>query len=785
MTGESFGHFKLLDKLGEGGMGVVYKAEDTKLLRPVAVKFLPAGLAGDPDARLRFEREAQAAAALNHPNIVTVYEIDERDGRIYIAMEYVDGRSLKDLLAAGPLPFPDAALIIVQVCDALERAHGAGIVHRDIKPGNVMVGRDGRVKVVDFGLAKLQDAGRLTLAATTLGTVHYMSPEQARGEDVDHRSDLWSLGVMMAEMVSGRLPFTGSHPQAVLRAVIDDEPALAFPPAPAVPAGFSDIVRRLLAKPPRDRFARASDVAAGVRRLAGHPAAASVSATVSIPPASIPSAFAPPPNLPAVAVLPFKNMSADPENEYFGDGLAEELINALAQVSGLRVAARTSAFSFKGKNMDIREVGRTLSVDTVLEGSVRRAGKSLRVTAQLISVADGFHLWSERFDRKMDDVFAIQDEITTAIVEKLKLKLLKGEKERLVKRHTADKKAYDLFLHGRYCWNRRFKGDMVRAVGFYERAIAQDPDYAQPHVGIADVFNILGMWAYIPPREAYARSKAALDRALAIDDGLGEAYSSLAFISSNHDWDFAASQARFRRSIELNPADSYAHAWLATSLMITGQGEEALSEINAAISKDPMTSLFRALLGVGLCCLGRIEEGRRESLRAVTMNPHQPMAHLFQGFTFLATPALPAAAVESLEKAASFGLTYALGWAGLAYAMAGRPEDARRTLVRLEAMEREPFLPAPARLAVGLKPGLKSFRTLKRKYVSPLLRALCLIGLGDRERGLAELERSEANRDYFLPTVLFAFSDLDHPAWREATEEPRFRAIKDRIRKGR
>jgi TolB-like protein/predicted Ser/Thr protein kinase len=784
MTGESFGRYRLLEKLGEGGMGVVHKAEDTKLRRLVAIKFLPAGLAGDTDARLRFEREAQAAAALNHPNIVTVYEIDERDGRTYIAMEYVDGRSLKDLLAAGPLPFPDAARVIIQVCEALERAHAAGIVHRDVKPGNVMVAKDGRVKVVDFGLAKLQDAGRLTLAATTLGTVHYMSPEQARGEDVDHRSDLWSLGVMMAEMVSGKLPFTGQRPQAVLRAVLDDEPALAIPPPPAVPAGFADIVKRLLAKSPGDRYARAAEVAAGVRALSGHAGAAT--ATQSIPPVpAAPPAFAPPPALPAVAVLPFKNMSADPENEYFGDGLAEELINALAHVSGLRVAARTSAFSFKGKDMDVRDIGRTLSVGTVLEGSVRRSGKSLRVTAQLIDVADGFHLWSERFDRKMDDIFAIQDEITTAIVEKLKPKLLEGEKERLVKRHTVDKKAYDLFLRGRYFWNRRFKGDMVKAVDYYERAIAQDPGYALPHVGIADVFNILGMWAYIHPQEAYARSKAALDRALAIDDGLGEAVSSLGFIRTNHDWDFATSQALYRRSIALNPSDSLSRAWLSTSLMITGQPEEALSEIQAAVAMDPMTSLYRALLGIGLCCLGRIEEGRKESLQAVVMNPNQPMAHLFQGFTNMLRPALPERAIESLEKAASFGLTYAHGWAGLAYAMVGRPEDARRTLARLEAMESEPFLPAPARVAVRLKPGLRSFRTLERKYVSPLLRALCHIGLGDLERAVAELESSEANRDYFLPSVLFVMPNLDHPVWREAAEDPRLRAIKDRIMRGR
>jgi TolB-like protein/predicted Ser/Thr protein kinase len=775
MIGQTVSHYNILEKLGQGGMGVVYKAEDAKLHRTVALKFLSHGLAGPADARLRFEREAQAAAALNHPNIVTIYEINEHDGQTYIAMEYVDGRSLKDILAGEPLSFTEAVDMAVQVCDALDRAHRAGIVHRDIKPGNVMVSADGRVKVVDFGLAKLQGAGRLTLEPTTLGTVHYMSPEQARGEDVDARSDIWSLGVMIAEMVTGRLPFSGGHPQAVLLAILNNEPALAVPPLPAVPFGFTALLKRMLAKRPEDRYARAAEVSAELKRLAGR----SDDITVSFAPAPAMTAVRLTEKaVPAIVVLPFKNMSADPDNEYFSDGLAEELINALAQIRGLRVAARTSAFSFKGKDVDVREIGRTLNVDTVLEGSVRRSGKSLRVTAQLINVADGFHLWSERFDRRMDDVFTIQDEIAVAIVEKLKPKLLAGEKERLVKRHTADKKAYDLFLRGRYYWNRRYKGDMIRAVNFYERAIARDPNYALPYVGIADVFNILGQWAYIHPREAYVRSKAALDKALLIDDSLGEIYTSLAFLKSSHDWDFATSTAYYRRSLELNPANTYVHTWFAISLAITGNDDEALAEIRAAMALDPMFSLPRALYGVLLGTAGRVEEGREEGLKAIAMNPGQPMAYLFMGLTYLRSPAVPDKAIEVLEKAVGFGLTFALGWLGLAYAVSGRPDDARRTLARLQAMEREPFLPLIARLVVRLKPGLKSFRTLKRKYSAPLLKAVIQFGLNEREKGFEELEKSVAQRDYFVMPVLAGVADLDHPHWLAVVNDPRFLALK-------
>jgi TolB-like protein/predicted Ser/Thr protein kinase len=772
MAGESFAHYRLGAKLGQGGMGVVYRAEDTKLRRSVAIKFLPPGLANDTAARLRFEREAQAAAALNHPNIVTVYEIDEHEGRTFIAMEYVEGRSLKEMLAAGPVPFVEALRITHQVCAALDRAHGEGIVHRDIKPGNIMIATDGRVKVVDFGLAKLQGAGRLTLEPTTLGTVNYMSPEQARGEDVDARSDIWSLGVMIAEMVTGRLPFSGGHPQAVLLAILNNEPALAVPP---LPFGFAALLKRMMAKRPEDRYARAAEVSAELKRLAGRPD----DVTVLLAPAPTMTAVRPTERaLPAIVVLPFKNMSAAPDNEYFSDGLAEELINALAQIRGLRVAARTSAFSFKGKDVDVREIGRILNVDTVLEGSVRRSGKSLRVTAQLINVADGFHIWSERFDRKMDDVFTIQDEIAVAIVEKLKPKLLEGEKERLVKRHTVDKKAYDLFLRGRYYWNRRYKGDMIRAVNFYERAIARDPHYALPYVGIADVFNIFGQWAYIHPREAYVRSKAALDKALQIDDSLGEIYTSLAFLKFSHDWDFATSAGYYRRSLELNPTNTYAHTWFAVSLIITGNVDEALAEIRAAMALDPMFSLPRVLYGVFLGIAGRVEEGREEVLKAIAMNPGQPMAYLFMGLSYLRSPAVPDKAIEVLEKAVGFGLTFAFGWLGLAYAMAGRPDDARRTLARLQAMEREPFLPPLARLVVSLKPGLKSFRTLKRKYSAPLLKAVIQFGLNEHDKGFEELEKSVARRDYFVLPILAGLTDMDHPHWQAVANDPRFRALK-------
>ncbi len=396
LIGKTISHYRIIEKLGEGGMGVVYRAEDTRLERTVALKFLSPDMTRDASATERFVQEAKAAAALNHPNICTVHEIDEADGRTFIAMECVEGENLKVKITSGTLELNEAVDVAAQVAEGLAAAHERGIVHRDIKPANIVVTPGSRAKIMDFGLVRMAGGAQLTRLGTTVGTVAYMSPEQARGETVDHRTDIWSLGVVLYEMLTGKRPFTGDRDQTVIYSILNDDPESITSHVSGVPPEIAGILVKALAKDPTARYQSAGNLAADLKafrqRLTSDPTAA-----ISVEPEALPS----------IAILPFANMSPDPENDYFGDGLAEELANALAQLPQLRVAARTSAFQFRGKDSDIREIGTKLNVGTVLEGSVRKAGNRLRVTAQLISVSDGFHLWSDRYDREMEDVFAV------------------------------------------------------------------------------------------------------------------------------------------------------------------------------------------------------------------------------------------------------------------------------------------------------------------------------------------------------------------------------------------
>lgn len=794
-------HYKVRKKLGAGGMGEVFLAEDTKLGRQVALKFLPKNMTSDPKARARFEQEARAAAALQHPNIVTIFDIAEHNDQMLIVMEYVDGISLKDLIAgrgrvvppirpgadrhAGPnqeemqkkdehpgflLPIDKIIAIVIQVARGLAKAHEKGIFHRDIKPDNIIITNDEVAKIVDFGLAKLQGQTNLTQTGSLLGTVSYMSPEQALGQEVDYRTDIWSLGVTLYEMLASGLPFRGDYPAAILYAIINQQP-LPLPQTRNGQKEIETILWKLLEKKAGDRYQHALDIIADLQ-TAGRPAYEKT--------ARIFTADEKP--KPAIAVLAFVNMSGDPGNEYFGDGLAEELINALTQVKGLRVAARTSAFFFKGKQADIRQIGRELGVDHVLEGSVRKAGKKLRITTQLINVADGFHLWSERFDRTTDDIFAIQDEIALTIVEKLKLELLESEKNKVVKRHTTNKKAFDLYLKGRYYWNRRYQGDMIKAVLYFQKAIRQDPNYALSYVGIADVFNILGLWSYIPPHAAYATSKAMLTKALAIDDSLSEIYTSLGFSTAGHEWDFAAADRYYSLAIELNPNNNYAHLWYATLLMVRRQYAKALAEIRIAREAEPLVALIQSMHGVLLCYSGQVETGREKNHQAIALDPGQPMPYLWMGLLYLQTPALPEKAVEYLKKADQFGIVFALGPLGMALALAGHKEEALKILSRLDNLTRESYLPFFKRILVNLHPGLKIFRILKNKYSAPLLRALVCLGLNRLEEALESLEKSYQNRDWFLPQFLVIMNLPGFPCYVDLQSQPRFKALLEKIK---
>jgi len=622
MVGKTISHYRILEKLGEGGMGVVYKAEDTKLGRTVALKFLPPELTRDPEAKTRFIQEARAASSLNHPNICVIHEIDEVENQSFIAMELIEGQMLKDRIKSRPLKLDEAMDIAIQVLEGLREAHEKKIVHRDINSANVMVTSRGQVKIMDFGLAKQAGLAGVTKLGTSVGTIAYMSPEQARGEAVDQRTDIWSLGVVLYEMISGQLPFAGGFDQAVIYSILNQEACPIIGRDELVPAGVKEIVRKALAKSPDDRYQCAADMLADLKLFRGKPESATLREG---------SALREEPVLRArqrsIAVLPFANLSADKEQEYFCDGMAEEIINALTNVEGLRVVARTSAFMFKDKHEDTREIGRKLNVETLLEGSVRKAGNRLRITAQLINVGDGYHLWSEKFDRELADVFAIQDEISLAIVGKLKVRLLGDEKKKMVKRYTQDLEAYDLYLKGRYHWNRRTPDALRKAISHFEQVIEKDPEFALAHAGLADCYSMLAQVRVLPPKEVFPKAKALATKALEIDETLAEAHTSLAFVLSRFDWDWTGAEREFRRAIELNPNYATAHQWFAMMLLELGRTSEAIQEIQKALELDPLSLIINTAAGAVYLHTGREDKAVEQAEKILDMDPTFGFAH--------------------------------------------------------------------------------------------------------------------------------------------------------------
>jgi TolB-like protein/Flp pilus assembly protein TadD len=574
MIGQTISQYRILEKLGEGGMGIVYKAQDTKLGRLVALKFLSNHLTADEEDKKRFLDEAKAASALDHPNICTVYEIGEtRDGQLFIAMAYYDGETLKTRMERGPLRVEEAITIILQIAQGLANAHRRGGFHRDIKPANILITKDGQAKIVDFGLAKLSGQAKITKAGATLGTVAYMSPEQVLGESVDYRTDIWSLGVVLYEALTGHLPFKGEYEQGVMYRIINEDPELLTNSRSDLPIELERIVEKSLAKSPDRRYQHLEEMSADLENLAAQPSQTQPRQK----------------SLPSIAVLPFVNMSADAENEYFCDGLAEELLNALAKIDALHVAARTSAFSFKGKETDVREIGRKLNVRSVLEGGVRKVGDRVRITVQLINVADGYHLWSERYDRRMEDIFDVQDEISLAIVDALKVKLLGTQKAAVLKRYTASTEAYQLYLKGRFFWSKRSKNALQTAIQCFEQAIERDELYAPAWAGIADSYNLLIDYEGISRKEIYPKARAAVNKALEIDDQLAEAHTSLGMLIMLNEWDWLRAEKEYRLGISLNPNYATAHHWYSEWLLYSGRIADAIQEISRAVDLDPLS----------------------------------------------------------------------------------------------------------------------------------------------------------------------------------------------------
>jgi serine/threonine protein kinase/TPR repeat protein len=775
------GRFEVLEEIGSGGMGTVYRVLDRKVNEELAVKILKPEIASNTTIVERFKNELKLARRISHKNVCRLYDLHEEAGIFLITMEYVPGEDLKSLTRrAGQLSPQRATALARQAVEGLAEAHRLGVVHRDLKPQNIMIDRQGNARIMDFGIARRVGEPHLTAAGMLIGTPLYMAPEQAAGESTDQRTDIYALGAILYELVTGQPPFDGANSLSVAL-----KHQTELPPHPRelnaeVPADLDHLIFKCLAKKKEDRYQNAGELLADLVRVEEGTAAGTPTVLVK---KTAPMSAGERESIASIAVLLFKDMSPRRDQDYICEGLAEELINALAQVKGLKVAARTSAFSFKGKDEDIREIGRRLNVGSILEGSVQKSGNRLRVTTQLISVSDGYHLWSERFDRSIKDVFAVQDEISLAVVENLKVELLEGEKERVTKRHTRDDKAYELYLKGRYHWNRRSPKDMVMAVDYFQRAIDQDPRYALPYVGIADVFNMLAEFGFIPPQEAYLKSRSLLQKALEIDDLLSELYASLALITYCYEWDLPAAERYARRSIELNPLNIWAHGWYAEIVGTRGRLQEAFEEAKSGVEIDPLSAMAHALYGIILGFLERQEESRKYLLKTLAMEPDQPMFHLWLGMNYLAKPAVPDQAVAYLQKAAELGVSSAYGYLGLAQGLAGRKEEALQCLKKLERLEKEPFVPFPLRLLLFLRPGLRHFRSFKRKYCPPYLKAMIYCGLNQPEQALAELEKSSQARDYLLPVQLDSMRFYDFPGATDFVASPRFQALQAKIKK--
>jgi len=714
MIGKIISHYKILEKIGEGGMGIVYKAEDTKLRREVALKFLPKEFTADPEAKERFVQEAQAAAALDHPNICTVHEIDEAEGQTFIAMAHIKGESLKDKIASGPLGIDDALKIVIQVAEGLQEAHEKGIIHRDIKPANIMHTGKGQAKIMDFGLAKLSWGVDLTKTATIMGTAAYMSPEQAKGEEVDHRTDIWSLGAMFYEMLTGERPFKIAHDQAVFYAILNENPVPITKFRKDIPQELEKIVRKALEKNPKNRYEDMDAMLADLKSVGSK--AVSTSA-----------------DKPSIAVLPFVNMSADPENEYFSDGLAEDLINALTKINELHVVARTSSFAFKGEKVDIREIGQKLNVDNLLEGSVRKVGNRVRITAQLIKVKDGYHLWSDRYDRNMEDVFAIQDEITEIIMDKLMVALVVLKKPPEEHR-PVNFEAYDLYLKGRYCLN---KFEMDKALAYYEQAIEKDPDYALAHASIAEVYTLLSTgFDILPSKDAMPKAREAAKKALELDPNLAEAYVSLGLVALSYDWDRKATKKYFEKAIELNPNSATAYQWFEfywTYMM--GDLETATVQLERALELDPLNFLIKIRLGFMDIFDGDYESAINKFHTLLDFEPNFGLLYL----SFATAHALKGDYDDAIaygEKMLEIGpraVAY-VGNMGWLCAVAGKKDRAYEFLAELE--ERS-----------------------KKGYVSSFWTALIYLGLGEIDKTFEWFEKAYEERDgnmiYFtVPQIL-------------------------------
>jgi len=734
------GRYTIERELGQGGMAVVFLAHDLRHDRKVALKMLRPEISAEIGAD-RFLREIKLAAGLTHPHILPVYDSGEADGLLFYVMPNMEGRSVRERLdRERQLPLEDALKITREVASALDYAHRHHVVHRDIKPENILL-HEGAAMVADFGIGKaLSGGGSLTQTGMAVGTPAYMSPEQAGGDsEVDGRSDLYSLGCVLYEMLAGEPPFTGPTAQAVIaKRFVSPIPKVRV--TRDVPEAVDDVVTRALARTPVDRFPTAAEFAEALRQISREGG----TSAQRTPPDAQRSA----PAEKSIAVLPLANMSADPENEYFSDGMTEEIINALSKVPGMQVASRTSSFAFKGKEADVREIGEKLGVASVLEGSVRKVGARIRITAQLVSVENGYHLWAETYDRQLEDVFAVQDEISRAIVEALKLRL-GGDTGQLVV-PTKNLEAYNLYLKGRFFFNKFTEQGLRKGLEFFQHALLQDPGYARAYAGIADCWcNLADDW--VVPDDAYPRAKSAAERALQHDSELAEAITSIGKVLCWYEWDFAGAERQLRRAVVLNPNYAEAHFVFGSTLPAVGLLGEAVEELRKALTLDPLSAHFSRWLARLLLYAGDFAGAVAQSQKTIELDDAYFQAYLDIGSVHLAQGD-GEAALKWYRRGQGLDSSVRSYDAFIVRALAplGRRDEAEEILGRLEEESR-------------------------RQYVRAEILAMGYAALGNLDRAFACLERA-----FQAKSAGLIYLHLD-PGYAPLRADPRFANLVRRI----
>jgi len=785
MIGKIISHYKIFEKLGEGGMGIVYKAEDTRLKRTVALEFLPPELTRDPEAEERFIQEARAASAIEHNNICTIYEINETkpapgepgDGQIFIAMACYEGETLREKISRGPLRIEEALDIASQVSNALQEAHEKGIVHRDLKPANVMITRKGQAKIMDFGLAKLRGQKKLTREGTTVGTVAYMSPEQARGEEVDHRTDIWSLGTVLYEMITAHIPFEGEYEQAVVYSILNEDPKPMTGLRTGISIELERIVSKTLEKNPNERYQHLDEVLVDLRAIARVPESRAITFSQTkakrfrakhtyiyagivilllillagrfiLFPGDMQQAEA----IDSVAILPLENISGNPDQEYFAQGMTEALITELSKIKALRVISRTSAMRYKNTDKSLPQIANELSVDAVVEGSALLAGEHVRITAQLIEAATDRHIWADSYERELRDIITLQKEVAHTIAQEIRITVTKEEQGRLAQVRPVNPEAYELYLKGRYFWDKRTPEAMTKGIEYFRQAIREDPDYALAYTGLADSYHLLASYSILAPMEAFPKAKEAALKALEIDGTLAEAHNSLAATELLYDWDWAAAEREFKRAIELNPNYVTAHQWYAIYLTVTERMNEAITEIKRAMEIDPLSLSLQTGLARQFYFVREYDQAIEQYDKALELDANYVFARAFLGLAYVQKLMYEEAIAEfrqavALTEGKEPGMLAVLGHA---YGVSGQNDEALGILSELS-------------------------RLSEQRYVPPFYIAVVYVGLGDSDHAFEWLEKACADRSEWM-----IYLNVEH-ILDPIREDPRFETLVERI----